>query len=81
MDATRSGGAANMAVAGANKRVAVIGAGIVGVTTASFLLRKGHEVVLLDPGKPGEGTSFGNAGCFNGSSVVPMAMPGTIRHV
>ena len=51
-----------MAVAGANKRVAVIGAGIVGVTTASFLLRKGHEVVLLDPGRPGEGTSFGNAG-------------------
>ncbi|RPI43014.1 MAG: FAD-dependent oxidoreductase, partial [Hyphomicrobiaceae bacterium] len=74
-------GAANMAVAGANKRVAVIGAGIVGVITASFLLRKGHEVVLLDPGGPGEGTSFGNAGCFNGSSVVPMAMPGTLRNV
>jgi D-amino-acid dehydrogenase len=70
-----------MAVAGANKRVAVIGAGIVGVTTASFLLRKGHAVVLLDPGRPGEGTSFGNAGCFNGSSVVPMAMPGTLRNV
>ncbi len=70
-----------MAGAGAKKRVAVVGAGIVGVTTASFLLRKGHEVVLLDPKGPGEGTSFGNAGCFNGSSVVPMAMPGTIRNV
>ncbi|HEU0158931.1 MAG TPA: FAD-dependent oxidoreductase, partial [Hyphomicrobiaceae bacterium] len=34
----------------ARTRVAVIGAGIVGVTTASFLLRKGHDVVLLDPG-------------------------------
>src|SRR5215510_13333444 len=65
----------------ARNTVAVIGAGIVGVTTASFLLRKGHEVVLLDPERPGEGTSFGNAGCFNGSSVVPMAMPGTIRNV
>jgi D-amino-acid dehydrogenase len=62
-------------------RVGVIGAGIVGVTTASFMLRKGHDVVLLDPGEPGGGTSFGNAGCFNGSSVVPMAMPGTIRQV
>jgi D-amino-acid dehydrogenase len=64
-----------------NKRVGVIGAGIVGVTTASFLLRKGHDVLLLDPAGPGEGTSFGNAGCFNGSSVVPMAMPGMIRNL
>jgi len=61
--------------------VAVIGAGMVGVTTASFLLRKGHDVVLLDPNAPGEGASFGNAGCFNGSSVVPMSMPGIIRNV
>jgi D-amino-acid dehydrogenase len=63
------------------KTVAVIGAGMVGVTTASFLLRKGHDVVVLDPNAPGEGASFGNAGCFNGSSVVPMSMPGTIRGV
>src|SRR5215510_13831856 len=62
-------------------RVAVIGAGIIGVTTACFLLRKGHEVKLLDPNQPGEGASFGNAGCFNGSSVVPLSMPGSIRHV
>ena len=70
-----------MATAGGKKTVGVIGAGMVGVTAASFLLRKGHDVVLLDPGNPGEGTSFGNAGCFNGSSVVPMSMPGVIRNV
>jgi len=70
-----------MGQAAAPKRVAVIGAGMIGVTTASFLLRKGHEVVLFDPAGPGEGASFGNAGCFNGSSVVPMAMPGTIRNL
>jgi D-amino-acid dehydrogenase len=63
------------------KTVGVIGAGMVGVTAASFLLRRGHDVTLVDPGNPGEGTSFGNAGCFNGSSVVPMSMPGTIRNV
>src|SRR5262245_47675206 len=62
-------------------RVAVIGAGIIGVTTACFLLRKGHEVKLVDPNQPGEGASFGNAGCFNGSSVVPLSMPGSLRHV
>jgi glycine/D-amino acid oxidase-like deaminating enzyme len=70
-----------MASADARKTVGVIGAGMVGVTTASFLLRKGHDVVLLEAGNPGEGTSFGNAGCFNGSSVVPMSMPGIIRNV
>ncbi len=67
--------------AGTKKTVGVIGAGIVGVTAASFLLRKGHDVIILDPGNPGEGASFGNAGCFNGSSVVPMSMPGIIRNV
>jgi D-amino-acid dehydrogenase len=70
-----------MAAAGGKRTVGVIGAGMVGVTAASFLLRKGHDVIILDPSNPGEGTSFGNAGCFNGSSVVPMSMPGMIRNV
>ena len=59
----------------------MIGAGMIGVAAASFLQREGHEVVLIEPGNPGEGTSFGNAGCLNGSSVVPMSMPGTIKNV
>jgi D-amino-acid dehydrogenase len=63
------------------KTVGVIGAGMVGIAAASFLQRDGHRVFVLDPGAPGEGASFGNAGCLNGSSVVPMSMPGTIRNV
>jgi glycine/D-amino acid oxidase-like deaminating enzyme len=63
------------------KVVGVVGAGMVGVTAASFLQRAGHDVFLVEPGNPGEGTSFGNAGCLNKSSVVPMSMPGTIRNV
>jgi len=63
------------------KTVGVIGAGMVGIAAASFLQRDGHSVFVLDPGAPGEGASFGNAGCLNGSSVVPMSMPGTIRNV
>jgi len=63
------------------KTVGVIGAGMVGVTAASFLQRDGHRVFLVERGNPGEGASFGNAGCLNGSSVVPMSMPGTIRNV
>jgi D-amino-acid dehydrogenase len=63
------------------KRVGVIGAGIVGVCAASWLQRDGHNVFLVESGEPGRGASFGNAGCFNGSSVTPMAMPGIIRNV
>jgi D-amino-acid dehydrogenase len=65
----------------AAKRVGVIGAGMVGVCTALWLQRDGHSVFLVEPGNPGEGASFGNAGCFNGSSVTPMAMPGVIGTV
>src|ERR1041385_2066622 len=63
------------------RRVGVIGAGMVGVCTASWLQRDGHSVFLVEPGTPGEGASFGNAGCFNGSSVTPVAMPGVIKNV
>jgi D-amino-acid dehydrogenase len=63
------------------RRVGVIGAGMVGVCAASWLQRDGHSVFLIEPGNPGEGASFGNAGCFNGSSVTPVAMPGVIKQV
>src|ERR1700741_57407 len=63
------------------KRVGVIGAGMVGVCAASWLERDGHSVFLVEAGEPGHGASFGNAGCFNGSSVTPMAMPGVVRNV
>src|SRR5438128_3359021 len=69
-----------MAAHGA-RRVGVIGAGMVGVCAASWLQRDGHSVFLVEPGNPGEGASFGNAGCFNGSSVTPVATPGVIRNV
>jgi D-amino-acid dehydrogenase len=63
------------------RRVGVIGAGMVGVCAASYLQRDGHNVFLVDPGTPGEGTSFGNAGAFNASSVTPMSMPGIAKKV
>src|SRR6266436_3376085 len=62
------------------KRVGVIGAGMVGVCTASWLQLDGHSVFLIEAGEPGHGASFGNAGCFNGSSVTPVSMPGVIRN-
>jgi D-amino-acid dehydrogenase len=62
-------------------RVGVIGAGMVGVCAASWLQRDGHSVFLIERDEPGHGASFGNAGCFNGSSVTPVAMPGVVWNV
>src|SRR5262245_65595251 len=61
--------------------VIVIGAGIVGLACATYLQRDGRKVVVVDPGGPGEGASYGNAGGLNGSSIVPVAMPGVLAKV
>ncbi len=63
------------------KKVVVIGAGMVGIATASWLLRDGHDVTVIDPQPPGSGASYGNAGCLNPSSIVPFAGPDTLRKV
>lgn len=55
--------------------VAVIGAGIVGVSTALHLLMRGKKVVLIDRRGAGEETSYGNAGFIETSLVLPYAFP------
>ncbi|KXF75148.1 FAD-binding oxidoreductase [Paramesorhizobium deserti] len=65
--------------AGKKLPVIVIGAGIVGVSTAIWLLRDGHDVILVDRGEPGDGTSYGNGGVLASSAVVPVTVPGLLR--
>lgn len=62
-------------------KVAVLGAGAVGVACALYLQREGHDVLLIDRDQPARGCSFGNAGLIQCSSVVPIAMPGILRAV
>jgi D-amino-acid dehydrogenase len=57
-------------------RIAVIGAGVAGATSAYYLAREGHEVVVLDSQhQAGFGTSFANGGQLSYSYVEPMASP------
>lgn len=60
------------------RKVAVIGAGIVGVSAATWLQRLGHDVVLIDREGPAAGTSYGNAGILAAASVIPVTVPGLI---
>ena len=58
-------------------RVAIIGAGIIGVTTAYELAADGHEVTVFERrGSVAEETSFANAGIVAPGYVTPWAAPG-----
>ncbi|MDA7425735.1 NAD(P)/FAD-dependent oxidoreductase [Thalassococcus lentus] len=62
-----------------SQKIAIIGAGIVGVSTALWLQRDGHEVVLIDRKGPAEGASHGNGGVLASCAVVPVTVPGLLR--
>lgn len=58
-------------------RVIVLGSGVVGVTTAYYLARAGHEVTVIDrQGGPALETSFANAGQISPGYASPWAAPG-----
>ena len=55
--------------------IIVLGAGMVGVSTALALQARGHQVTLIDRREPGRETSFGNAGIIQVEAAEPYAMP------
>jgi D-amino-acid dehydrogenase len=57
------------------KDVVVLGAGIVGVSVAIHLQKRGRSVLLVDKRQPGEETSFGNAGLIQREGVYPYGFP------
>ena len=57
------------------KRVHIVGAGIVGLSVAAHLIRRGVAVTLIDPDPPGGAASWGNAGVISRGSVVPLNTP------
>ncbi len=61
--------------------VAVIGAGIVGISCGLHLQSRGYRVTLLDPLGFANGASFGNSAIIANSECLPVATPGTLRRV
>jgi D-amino-acid dehydrogenase len=56
----------------------VLGAGIVGVSVALHLAKRGLGVALVDRGDPGQGTSYGNAGIIEANTLFPASFPASL---
>ncbi len=58
------------------KNCIIIGGGIIGLSSAYFLAKEGHQVTIIDKGDMNDGCSFGNAGMIVPSHLIPFAQPG-----
>lgn len=59
----------------------VLGAGMVGVSVAVHLRRRGYDVTLVDRRDPGEGASFGNGGLIQREAVFPHPFPRALAEI
>jgi D-amino-acid dehydrogenase len=67
---------------GEQLRIAVLGAGVIGVTSAWYLARAGHEVTLVDrQPQAGMETSFANGGQVSAGHAEPWARPSVLPKV
>jgi len=56
--------------------VLIIGAGIIGLSCAYELQKRGVSVTVIDQSGPGQGCSYGNAGWITPCCAQPLPMPG-----
>jgi len=60
-------------------KVLVLGSGVIGVTSAWYLAKAGHEVTVIDrQNAPAQETSFANAGQVSFGYTTPWAAPGLV---
>src|ERR1035437_6840990 len=61
-----------------NDQVLVIGGGVIGLSCAYVLRRRGYQVRVVDAGEMGAGASFGNGGWVCPSLSGPVPAPGGV---
>jgi len=61
-----------------SKKIVIIGGGIIGLCSAYYLLKDGHDVTIIDKSDMRSGASYVNAGYITPSHIIPMASPGMI---
>ena len=63
-------------------RIVVLGAGVIGVTSAWYLAEAGHEVTVLERrAQPGLETSFANGGQISAGHAEPWAKPAVLPKI
>jgi D-amino-acid dehydrogenase len=63
-------------------KIVVLGAGVIGVTSAWYLTEAGHEVTLVDRrAQPGLETSFANGGQISAGHAEPWAKPAAVPKI
>lgn len=62
-----------------SKKVIVIGGGIIGLCSAYYLQKEGHQVIVIDQSNMDAGASYVNAGYISPSHIIPLAAPGVMK--
>ena len=63
------------------KNIAIVGGGIIGISSALYLIRRGCKITLIDRDFKGKPASYGNASWLSGPSITPVLMPGMFRKI
>jgi D-amino-acid dehydrogenase len=61
------------------KKCIIVGGGIIGLCTAYYLQKEGHDVTVIDQSGMDEGASYVNAGYISPSHIVPLSAPGIVK--
>lgn len=69
-----------MGIDGGPRTAVVIGAGVVGLSTAWFLQERGVDVTVVDRDGVAAGASWGNAGWLSPGLAIPLNEPGILRY-
>ncbi len=61
------------------KKIVIIGGGIIGLCSAYYLQKEGHEITIIDQSNMDFGASYVNAGYLSPSHIIPLAAPGVMK--
>lgn len=61
------------------KKCVIIGGGVIGLCTAYYLQKEGHQVTVIDQSSMDQGASYVNAGYISPSHIIPLSAPGVVK--
>ena len=61
------------------KHCIIIGGGIIGLCSAYYLQKEGHQVTIVDQSNMDAGASYVNAGYISPSHIIPLSAPGVMK--